>query len=236
MRTIKVLCLALVACSLLFVSCKKTKQYTITVTVNDASMGSATGGGVYDENATATLKATAKTNYVFAQWNDGNKDNPRSVTVTKDAAYKAIFTFDGEGPEEDGVYVTMGADSWVVSVFQVDAQTLPGKIRIWLYKSDENEYPQFQGWMDANTGDVNADLLYMANDNDVDANGYPNWEAKEMITTISALDLNAKTITAVQTGTMRNRSTSEERSLRILYKNVTWESAPTPSKIWTVKH
>jgi hypothetical protein len=232
MKTLKFIGLAILACCLLFVSCKKTKQYTITVTVNDASMGSATGGGVYDEKATATLKATANANYVFAQWEDGNKDNPRSVTVTKDATYKAIFIFDGDGPEEDGVFVTMGTDSWKVASFLVDAQSLPGNIRMWLYKSDETEYPQFQGWMGNSTGNVNADMWYMAYDNDVDAAGYPNWETKEMTTTVSAIDLNSRTITAVQTGTMRNRSTTEERALHILYKNAIWEASPTPSKSW----
>jgi hypothetical protein len=103
---------------------------------------------------------------------------------------------------------------------------------MWLYKSIENDYPQFQGWMGNAIGDVDADVLYMSNENDVDAAGYPNWESKELTTTVSDIDLNAKTITAVQTGTMRNRSTSEECTLRILYKNATWEPSPTPSKLW----
>ncbi len=232
MKALRFIGLAIVACSLIFVSCKKTKQYTIKVTVNDASMGSATGGGVYDEKATATLKATANASFVFAQWDDGNKDNPRQVTVTKDATYKALFTFDGDAPVEEGVFVTIGADNWKVSLFQVDAQTLSEKIRVWLYKSAENEYPQFQGWMGNGTGDVDADMLYMSDDNDVDATGFPNWESKELATSVSAIDLNARTITAIQTGIMHNRSTSEERALRIIYNHSTWETALTPSKHW----
>lgn len=233
MKALRFLGLALLACSLLFVSCKKTKQFTITVTVNDASMGSATGGGVYDENATATLTAKANTNFKFVKWDDGNTDNPRTVKVTGDASYKAIFFFDGDEPAEDGVYVTMGADSWQAAVFQADAQSLPGKIRVWLYKSAEAEYPQFQGWMDAHTGEnVVASMFYMANENDVDVNAYPNWESKDMTTSIVSLDMNAHTITAIQTGKMYNRSTSEERFLRIAYKNITWEVAPEPSKHW----
>ena len=98
MKTLRFIGLVLLACSLLFVACKKTKQYTITVTVNDASMGSATGGGVYDENASAMLTATANTNFKFVKWDDGNTDNPRTVKVTGDASYKAIFFFDGDEP------------------------------------------------------------------------------------------------------------------------------------------
>ena len=233
MKALRFLGLALLACSLLFVSCKKTKQFTITVTVNDASMGSATGGGVYDENTTATLTAKANTNFKFVKWDDGNTDNPRTVKVTGDASYKAVFFFDGDEPAEDGVYVTMGAESWTVASFQADAQSLPGKIRVWLYKSAEAEYPQFQGWLDAHTGEnVAASMFYMANENDVDANAYPNWESKDMTTSIVSLDMNTHTVTAIQTGKMYNRSTAEERFLRIAYKNITWEVAPEPSKHW----
>lgn len=233
MKALRFIGLALLACSLLFVSCKKTKQFTITVSVNDASMGSATGGGVYDENTTATLTATANPNFKFVKWDDGNTDNPRTVKVTGDASYKAMFFFDGDEPAEDGVFVTMGAESWKVASFQADAQSLPGKIRVWLYKSTETEYPQFQGWMDAHTGEnIGAGMMYMANEEDVDANAYPNWESKDLTTSIVSIDLNAHTITAVQTGKMYNRTTAEERFLRIAYKNVTWEVAPEPSKHW----
>ena len=233
MKALRFIGLALLACSLLFVSCKKTKQFTITVSVNDASMGSATGGGVYDENTTVTLTATANPNFKFVKWDDGNTDNPRTVKVTGDASYKAMFFFDGDEPAEDGVFVTMGAESWKVASFQADAQSLPGKVRVWLYKSTETEYPQFQGWMDAHTGEnVGAGMMYMANEEDVDANAYPNWESKDLTTSIVSIDLNAHTITAVQTGKMYNRTTAEERFLRIAYKNVTWEVAPEPSKHW----
>jgi len=233
MKSLKIIALVLLSCSLLVVSCKKTKQYTITVTVNDDSMGSVTGGGVYEEKTTATLTATANTNFKFVKWDDGNTDNPRTVTVVSDAIYKAIFSFDGDEPAEDGIYVTMGSDSWQVALFQADAQSLPGKIRVWLYKSTEAEYPQFQGWMDAHTGDnVAADLLFMADENDVDANFYPNWESKDMTTSIVSIDINTHTITAIQMGKMYNRSTSEERFLRIAYQNISWQVAPEPSKSW----
>lgn len=233
MKTLKLIGLALLACSLVFVSCKKTKQYTITVKVNDASMGSATGGGVYDEKTTATLTATAKANFKFVKWDDGNTDNPRTVTITGDATYTAVFFFDGDEPAEDGVYVTIGDDSWKVASFQADAQSLPGKIRVWLNKSADMDYPQLQGWMNAHPGEnVAAVLLYMANENDVDANAFPNWESKDMTTNIVAIDLNAHRITAIQAGKMYNRSTSEEVFMRVAYKNATWEVTPEPSKCW----
>ena len=62
---------------------------TITVTVNDATMGSASY--TLDGN-TAVLTATANEGYSFVIWNDGNTENPRTVTVTSDTAFMAIFT------------------------------------------------------------------------------------------------------------------------------------------------
>ncbi len=65
---------------------------TITVTVNDATMGSATY--TLDGN-TAVLTATANEGYSFVIWNDGNTENPRTVTVTSDTTFMAIFTASG---------------------------------------------------------------------------------------------------------------------------------------------
>ena len=65
--------------------------YTITVNSANATMGTVSGGGTYIDNSTATLTATPKEGYAFKQWNDGNTDNPRTVTVTGDVAYTAEF-------------------------------------------------------------------------------------------------------------------------------------------------
>jgi len=65
---------------------------TITVTVNDATMGSASYN--LDGN-TAVLTATANEGYEFTGWNDGNTENPRTVTITSDTAFMAIFTASG---------------------------------------------------------------------------------------------------------------------------------------------
>ena len=66
-------------------------QYTITATSNNTAWGTVSGGGTYNEGATATLTATAATGYHFVQWQDGNTQNPRTVTVTANATYVATF-------------------------------------------------------------------------------------------------------------------------------------------------
>ncbi|HHT21956.1 MAG TPA: leucine-rich repeat protein, partial [Bacteroidales bacterium] len=67
------------------------QEYTIRALSNDSTQGTVTGGGVYLENATATLTAVPKEGYQFIKWQDGNTDNPRSIVVTSDATFTAFF-------------------------------------------------------------------------------------------------------------------------------------------------
>ena len=62
---------------------------TITLTVNNEAMGSATY--TMDGN-TAVLTATANEGYSFLTWSDGNTENPRTVTITSDTTFMAIFS------------------------------------------------------------------------------------------------------------------------------------------------
>ena len=74
-----------------------TNAYTLTVIVVD---GQSTWGTVTGSNPAAkrfkdhTISATPATDYHFVQWQDGNNDNPRTVTVTEDATYTATFAID----------------------------------------------------------------------------------------------------------------------------------------------
>ena len=69
-----------------------TRRYKLTVTAGTG--GTVSGGGTYNYNASATLKATANSGYHFVKWSDGNTNATRTVTVTKDATYTATFEQD----------------------------------------------------------------------------------------------------------------------------------------------
>jgi hypothetical protein len=64
----------------------------LSVQSNDATMGTAT---IIQSNTctdnTAIIEAVANQGYRFVQWNDGNTQNPRTITVTQDITYTAIF-------------------------------------------------------------------------------------------------------------------------------------------------
>lgn len=77
--------------------------YTITATSADPTMGTVTGGGSYAIGATVTLTAMPNAGYHFVRWNDGNTQNPRTITVTGDATYTAYFEVNGGTEGIEGV-------------------------------------------------------------------------------------------------------------------------------------
>ena len=67
-------------------------KHTIRVEVGpEHYCGNVEGGGVYDKLTYVTLQATANENYRFAQWQDGNTENPRTIRVMSDSTFTAIF-------------------------------------------------------------------------------------------------------------------------------------------------
>ena len=66
-------------------------QYQVTVNADNPDMGSVTGGGEYAYGTSATIEAVPAEGYHFVQWNDGNTDNPRTLTVTGEVTLTAEF-------------------------------------------------------------------------------------------------------------------------------------------------
>ena len=67
------------------------QQYTITVLSNNEAYGSVSGGGTYEDGDTIIITAIPNGGYLFDSWEDGNFDNPRSITVTSDSTFIADF-------------------------------------------------------------------------------------------------------------------------------------------------
>ncbi|MBR5433782.1 MAG: leucine-rich repeat domain-containing protein [Bacteroidales bacterium] len=65
--------------------------YTIKVSANNNSFGSIQGNGKFEEGTTVSISAWPKSGYKFTKWDDGNTDNPRSIIVSADQKYQAIF-------------------------------------------------------------------------------------------------------------------------------------------------
>ncbi len=60
----------------------------------DPTMGSVSGSGLYPYGSSATISAAGINHHHFTHWNDGNADNPRSVTVNRSLSFSALFAID----------------------------------------------------------------------------------------------------------------------------------------------
>ena len=127
---------------------------TITVTVNDATMGSASY--TIDGN-TAVLTATANEGYSFLTWSDGNTENPRTVTITSDTAFMAIFT---EAVSTPTITVTVNDATMGSASYTLDGNTA-------VLTATANEGYSFLTWSDGNmenprTVTITSDTAFMA--------------------------------------------------------------------------
>ena len=75
-------------------------QYTLNLSVADEAMGTIEGNGSYDYLTEVQIRANSKQGYFFSHWSDGNKDNPRTITLKRDTAFTAYFTDTYVGVEE----------------------------------------------------------------------------------------------------------------------------------------
>lgn len=64
---------------------------TITVSNANPDWGNVSGSGVYYYQNLVSITATPVYGYHFAQWNDGNTLNPRTITVNQDSSFTAYF-------------------------------------------------------------------------------------------------------------------------------------------------
>ena len=66
-------------------------SYTVSALSSDLSRGTASGSGQYNHMATATITAIPMPGYKFSTWNDGDTNNPRTITVDRDTTFTASF-------------------------------------------------------------------------------------------------------------------------------------------------
>ncbi|MBQ7977875.1 MAG: InlB B-repeat-containing protein [Clostridia bacterium] len=99
---------------------------TISVTSNNNSYGSVSGGGDYENGAPATLTATPNAGYQLKGWSiDGGNTiistaNPYTITVTDDATYTAVFEL------KTYTVSVVANDANLGSIFNTSAQYVHG--------------------------------------------------------------------------------------------------------------
>lgn len=118
---------------------------TFTLTVNAGTGGTVTGGGTYNNQATATLTATPNAGYEFVKWSDdANAPATRTVTVTGNATYTATFkpiTYTVTFKDDDGATLKTETVNYGSTATAPSDPVKPD--------TAQHKYT-FDGWYDAN--------------------------------------------------------------------------------------
>lgn len=138
-----------------------TQYFAVTTAVNDPTMGSVTGGGVFTLGQTTTLTAVPNSGYHFVQWQDGNTSNPRTITVTANAEYTAYFA------EDQGITYTLTVLSASDEMGSVSGGGVYSPGEEATLTAIPNEGFRFAQWQDGDTTNpriivVDADATYIA--------------------------------------------------------------------------
>ena len=112
-------------------------QYTITLAPDTTIHGTVIGSGTYNYLSERTISATANYGYHFTQWSDGITDNPRTLTLTQDTTFTAMF--------EPNQYAVTGVPSFDVYGMVSGSDTVDYMDTVTLMATPNYGY-QFQYW------------------------------------------------------------------------------------------
>lgn len=142
-------------------SCLKPVEiYSVVVTSGDETRGTASGGGTFLGGSTATISATPNAGCSFTQWDDGNADNPRDITVNSNLSFTAYF-LSNEIELQDG-FDDEGASYALFSVSD-DRQVRFGRGNL-QYRASTNTWRMAEHQFD-----------YIGSDNRKISSTYDNW-------------------------------------------------------------
>ena len=121
--------------------------YILRVVSDNETMGRTSGSGSYGQGETATISASSNEGYHFFQWNDGNTEATRTVTVTGDATYTAFF--EANAPEEVYYTVTVLSDDEIMGEAFGSGQYLENSMAS--ISAVARDGYRFTRWNDGNT-------------------------------------------------------------------------------------
>ena len=104
----------------------------VVSSLTDTLQGYVEGLGEFDSLSVVQISAVANACYEFVSWNDGNTDNPREFTLTKDTVFTALFealNFDTVLSAticEGQVYTDNGFNVSEAGVYTLNLQTVNG--------------------------------------------------------------------------------------------------------------
>ena len=133
-------------------------QYSIALAVDTSIHGIVSGAGNYNYLSSRTISATANYGYHFTVWNDGDTNNPRTLTLTQDTAFMALFAKNTYSIAALSADTVMGAVAGTSTLEYLDTAAL---------MATANYGYHFTQWSDGNTDNprqvqVTHDSLFTA--------------------------------------------------------------------------
>ncbi len=251
------LCLTLLA-GMTFAACDSNDgKYTITVKSADVSQGKAYGGGDFDAGTTTRIWGTPEVGYQFDRWNDGNTENPRTITVNGDATYTAYFkTVGGDTPGGGGDNPGGGGDTPgdFSASFTIDGTSYQGiaLVSLGMYQGLLNlsiyageQGPVFVSYILPTTGtqtlNDGINIFFYGSESDFvhtdqgDMPPYLSVAGMNNVTfTVSELDLTAQTLNVTGSGTLLDIAAAEAGNPTSVPFTVSmsgaWQTAQTPQQ------
>lgn len=126
--------------------------HTLSLSVNDTTMGSVTGGGTYEEGSNVTIAATPNEGYHFVMWNDNVAESVRTVKVETNTLFTAFFAPDQHtvtvASSDEGACRTYGSGTYdygdTIEIGYVALDTVPqgGRWQFLGWSDEENDNPR----------------------------------------------------------------------------------------------
>lgn len=229
MRNLLKSLLPVLAMCLLAVGCGE-DMCKLLLIASPMEYGSVEGGGEYVRNAEVTIRAIPAQGCHFVKWSDGNTENPRVIYLTSNMSLTAFFAegeVPGPGPGPGGqtnpdIAVTFDGTTWYGrGVLMFDMAVGYPMIQMQVLQSDEdltrpivgfNLPPQTGAYQ--SHGDTVYSCFYLEHgDGDMvtySGETFPRWIALNRdgqlycSGNVTALDLNACTVSLTLTATMLN--------------------------------
>lgn len=135
----------------IYLATENTKIYTVMAISANTKMGMAIGTGSYISGSVAEIVAIEKYGYHFAQWSDGNTDNPRFVNVTGGSSFTAEFEVNNYSVLAEANAVAMGKVEGGAEYAYLSRTQL---------KAIPNEGYEFKEWSDGESANPRYVLVY----------------------------------------------------------------------------
>lgn len=126
-------------------------QYSITLSVDTTIHGAVSGAGNYNYLSERTISATANHGYHFTMWSDGDTNNPRTLTLTQDTAFTALFA-------KNQYLVTLSVNDTALGMVTGDG-TFNYLDTVTLTATCTAEHHHFVRWSDGITADSRTIVL-----------------------------------------------------------------------------